>query len=147
MGHKIQLREHADLLLQSLLDLYDQLIINLTNKIPMDIQVFNDIVVDSMEEESQRKKKENRLTSLQQVKAIIVMRGRAQVGHSSKSRSKKNAKWCNYGKKSYLKKDCWNLDKKDSNPQGNIANISNDGDVMVCKATTTTGKIFADVAS
>ncbi|KAE8673308.1 hypothetical protein F3Y22_tig00111794pilonHSYRG00058 [Hibiscus syriacus] len=54
----------------------------------------------------------------------------------SKSRSKKNLKCYNCGKKGYLKKDCWSLNKN-SNPQGNTANTSDDGDALCCEASTT----------
>ena len=52
LGHNIEKNERAELLLQSLPDLYDQLIINLTNNNPADIIVFNDIVASVLNEES-----------------------------------------------------------------------------------------------
>ena len=52
LGHKIEENERAELLLQSLPDSYDQLIINLTNNNPADIIVFNDIVASVLNEES-----------------------------------------------------------------------------------------------
>ncbi|KAK9020404.1 hypothetical protein V6N11_010428 [Hibiscus sabdariffa] len=91
---------------------------------------------------------------MQQVEALTVMRGRStKRGQSSshnhgrsKSRSKKNLKCYNCGKKGHLKKDCWNV-PKNSNPQGNIANILDDGDVLYCEASTTMEgrKRFADI--
>ncbi|KAE8678570.1 hypothetical protein F3Y22_tig00111403pilonHSYRG00065 [Hibiscus syriacus] len=72
------------------------------------------------------------------------MRGRStERGQSSshkhgrsKSRSKKNLKCYNCGKNCHLKKDCWSLNKN-SNPQGNTANTSDDGDALCCEALTT----------
>lgn len=37
------------------------------------------------------------------------------------------------------------LNNKDSNPQGNVANTSYDGDAMVCEEATTTSKRFVEV--
>ncbi|KAE8734234.1 Serine carboxypeptidase-like 33 [Hibiscus syriacus] len=54
----------------------------------------------------------------------------------SKSRSKKNLKCYHCGKKGHLKKDCWSLNKN-SNPQGNTANTSDDGDALCCETSTT----------
>ncbi|KAL4376081.1 hypothetical protein GQ457_02G039440 [Hibiscus cannabinus] len=82
------------------------------------------------------------------------MRGRStERGQSSshnhgrsKLRSKKNLKCYNCGKKGHLKKDYWSL-PKNSNPQGNIANTSDDGDVLCCEASTAMEgrKRFADI--
>ncbi|KAE8686612.1 Methyl esterase 17 [Hibiscus syriacus] len=46
----------------------------------------------------------------------------------------------------HLKKDCWSLNKN-SNPQGNTANTSDDGDALCCEASTTVEgrKKFADI--
>ena len=55
-----------------------------------------------------------------------------------KSRSKKNLKCYNCGKKGHLKKDCWNLNKKNSNPQGNLAHTSDNGNALCCEAAMTT---------
>ncbi|KAE8703963.1 hypothetical protein F3Y22_tig00110462pilonHSYRG00425 [Hibiscus syriacus] len=114
----IEEQERVELLLQSLPDSYDQLIINLTNK------------------------------------ALTTMRGRStERGQSSshkhgrsKSRSKKNLKCYNCGKNCHLKKDCWSLNKN-SNPQGNTANTSDDGDALCCEASTTVEgrKRYADI--
>ncbi|KAE8716977.1 cytochrome P450 71A9-like [Hibiscus syriacus] len=64
----------------------------------------------------------------------------------SKSRSKKNLKCYNCGKKVHLKKDCWSLNKN-SNPQGNTVNTSDDGDALYCEASTTVEgrKRYADI--
>ncbi|KAL4271938.1 hypothetical protein GQ457_13G028490 [Hibiscus cannabinus] len=154
LSYKIEQQERAELLLQSLPDSYDQLIINLTNNILTDHLVFDDIAAVVLEEENRRKNKEDRQGSLQQAEALTVMRGRStERGQSSshnhgrsKSRSKKNLKCYNCGKKGHLKKDCWSL-PKNSNPQGNIANTSDDGDVLCCEASTAMEgrKRFADI--
>ncbi|KAK9042016.1 hypothetical protein V6N11_017099 [Hibiscus sabdariffa] len=154
LSYKIEPQERAELLLQSLPNLYDQLIINLTNNILMDHLVFDDVAAAILEEENRHKNKEGRQGNMQQAEALTVMRGRStERGQSSshnhgrsKSRSKKNLKCYNYGKKGHLKKDCWSL-PKNSNPQGNIANTSNDGDVLCCEASTAMEgrKRFADI--
>ena len=99
LGHKIEENERAEVLLQSLLYSYDQFIINLTNN--------NQVG-------SRRKNKEDRQASSQQVKALSMTRGRSTErglsgSHNhgtSKSRSKKNVKCYNCGKKWDVKKEC-----------------------------------------
>ena len=115
LGHNIEENERVELLLQSLTDSYDQLIINLTNNNPADCLVFDDVAVSVLNEESRRKNKENRQASSQQAEALSVTRGRSTErgpseshNHSrSKSRSKKNIKCYNCGKKGHVKKECW----------------------------------------
>ena len=63
--------EHAELLLQSLLDSYDQLVINLTNNVLTDYLNFDDIAAAILEEENQRKNKEDKLGSSQKVEAFV----------------------------------------------------------------------------
>ena len=58
LGHKIEENECTELLLQSLLDSYDQLIINLTNNNPVDSLVFDNVAASILNEESKRKNKE-----------------------------------------------------------------------------------------
>ncbi|KAK0597583.1 hypothetical protein LWI29_026719 [Acer saccharum] len=60
LGHKIEENERAELLLQSLPDSYDQLIINLTNNILVEYLVFDDVAATVLEEESRHKNKEDR---------------------------------------------------------------------------------------
>ncbi|KAH9670656.1 hypothetical protein KPL70_017059 [Citrus sinensis] len=77
LGHNIEENERAELLLQSLPDLYDQLIINLTNNNPVDSQVFGHVAASVLNEESRRKNKKNRQASSQQAEALSVTRGRS----------------------------------------------------------------------
>lgn len=60
LGHKINENERAELLLQSLLNSYDQLIINLTNNNQVNNLVLGDIVAAVLNEESRHKNKENK---------------------------------------------------------------------------------------
>ncbi|KAE8715251.1 hypothetical protein F3Y22_tig00110184pilonHSYRG00012 [Hibiscus syriacus] len=136
-------QERVELLLQSLHDSYDQLIINLTNSNVTSL-VFDDVADAVLQEENRYKNNEDRQVNLQQAEALTTMRGRStECGQSSshkhgrsKSRSKKNLKCYNYGKNDHLKKDCWSLNKN-STPQGNTANTSDDGDALCCKSSTT----------
>ncbi|KAE8656252.1 Retrovirus-related Pol polyprotein from transposon TNT 1-94 [Hibiscus syriacus] len=100
---KIGEQERAELLLQSLPDSYDQLIINLTNSNVTSL-VFDDIAAAVLQEENRSKNKED------------------------------------------IQKDCWSLNKN-SNPQDNTKNTSDDGDALCCEASTTVEgrKRFADI--
>ena len=60
VGHNIKENERAELLLQSLPDSYNQLIINLMNNNPVDSLVFDDVAASVLNEESRQKNKENR---------------------------------------------------------------------------------------
>ena len=97
------------------------------------------------------KNKENRKASSQQAKTLSMTRGRStEHGPSgshnhdrSKSRSKKNVKCYNCGKKAHSKKECWSnqkrkdgKDPKSSNAQGCVASTSDDGKILYNKATT-----------
>ncbi|KAE8702857.1 Detected protein of unknown function [Hibiscus syriacus] len=100
-------QERVELLLQSLPDSYDQLIINLTNSNVTSI-VFDDVAAAVLQEENRRKNKEDRQVNLQQAEALTTMRGRsAERGQSS------------------------------SHKHGNTANSSDDGDTLLCEASTT----------
>ncbi|KAH9800564.1 hypothetical protein KPL71_000708 [Citrus sinensis] len=151
LGHNIEENERAELLLQSLPDSYDQLIINLTNNNPADSLVFDNVAASVLNEESRRKNKENRQASSQQAEALSVTRGRStergpsgsQNHGRSKSRSKKNVKCYNCGKKGHVKKECWSNQKRregkepvSSNAQGCVASTSNDGKILYSEATT-----------
>jgi len=99
LGQQIKKSERAELLLQSLPDSYDQLIINLTNNILTDYLVFDDVAAAILEEENRRKSKGDKNSS-NQAEALLVSRGRStECGSSrsqrqgrSKSRSKKTMK-------------------------------------------------------
>ncbi|KAH9698451.1 hypothetical protein KPL71_024012 [Citrus sinensis] len=151
LGHNIEENERAELLLQSLPDSYDQLIINLTNNNLADNLIFDDVATSVLNEESKWKNKENRQASSQQVEALSMMRGRStERGPSgshnndrSKSRSKKNVKCYNCGRKRHVKKEFWsNQKRKDgkepesSNAQGCVASTSDDGEILYSEATT-----------
>lgn len=158
LGHKIEEIERAEILLQSLPDTYDQLIINLTNNILSDYLVFDDIAAAVLEEENRRKNREDRQASSQQAEALMVTRGRSTERGSSgsqnrgrsKSRSRKNIKCYNCGKKGHFKKDCWNKkksgDPESPNAQGNVASFSENAEVLFSEATTDESKKqFMDV--
>lgn len=69
--------ERAELLLQSLPDSYDQLVINITNNNIVDRLSFNDVAGAILEEESRRKNKKDRQESSKQMEALTVTRGRS----------------------------------------------------------------------
>ncbi|GJV90693.1 retrovirus-related pol polyprotein from transposon TNT 1-94 [Tanacetum coccineum] len=73
---KIDSQERAEILLQSLPDSYDQVIINLTNNLLSDYLVFDDVAAAILEEESRRNNLEDKQTSSIQVEALVVTRGR-----------------------------------------------------------------------
>ena len=84
--------EHVEHLLQSLIDSYDQLIINITNNNIADRLAFDDVSDAILEEKSRRKNKEDRLESSKQVEALSVAKGRSierdSSGNHAQSRSK-----------------------------------------------------------
>ena len=135
--------ERAELLLQSLPDSYDQLIINITNNNISEHLRFDDVAAAVLEEESRRKNRDDRTESSRQAEALTMMRGRStergpsgsQNHGRSKSRGRKNFKCYNCGKKGHLKKDCWskkNVEKSSeaNTSQGCVASTSNDGEVL-----------------
>ncbi|KAE8679683.1 hypothetical protein F3Y22_tig00111398pilonHSYRG00331 [Hibiscus syriacus] len=77
-------QELAELLLQSLHDSYDQLIINLTNSNVTSL-VFDDVAADVLQEENWRKNKEDRQVNLQQAEELTTMRGRSTKCDQSSS--------------------------------------------------------------
>ncbi|KAE8657742.1 hypothetical protein F3Y22_tig00116983pilonHSYRG00074 [Hibiscus syriacus] len=104
---KIGEQERVKLLLQSLPDSYDQLIINLTNSNITSL-VFDDVAAAILQEENRCNNKEDRQVNRQQVEALTTMRGRStERGQSS------------------------------SHKHGNTANTSDDGDALCCEASTT----------
>lgn len=73
MWHHIEVGEYAKILLQSLTDSYDQLIINLTNR--LESLVFNDVAIVILEGKIRHKNKKDRLTSSHQVEALTIKYG------------------------------------------------------------------------
>ncbi|KAE8713996.1 hypothetical protein F3Y22_tig00110202pilonHSYRG00134 [Hibiscus syriacus] len=92
---KIVEQERAELLLQSLPDSYDQLIINLTNNNVTSL-VFDDVAVVVLQEENRHKNKEDRQVNLQQAEALTTMRGRStERGQSSSHKHGGSVYSCN----------------------------------------------------
>ncbi|GKA84395.1 gag-pol polyprotein [Tanacetum coccineum] len=143
-------QERAEILLQSLPDTYDQVIINLTSNVLSDYLVFDDVAAAILEEENRRNNREDRQTSSRQVEALVVTRGRLMEPSSSesgksKTRKKKNFKCFKCDKPGHFRKDCWGLNT--SHPQGNVASTSKDGNALCCEAAVAneSRKRFADV--
>jgi len=84
---KIAENERAELLLQSLPDSYDQLIINITNNNIVDTLHFDDVAGAILEEESRRKNKEERSESSKQAEALTMTRGRSTERGSNASQN------------------------------------------------------------
>ena len=136
--------ERAELLLQSLPDSYDQLIINITNNNIDGRLRFEDVAGSILEEESRRTNKEGIQENSKQVEALLTTRGRSmergtsgsQNHGRSKSRRRKNFKCYNCGMKGHLKKDCWKLKNNPektpgaSTSQGCVANTSDDEGIL-----------------
>ncbi|GKD47751.1 gag-pol polyprotein [Tanacetum coccineum] len=137
---KIDSQERVEILLQSLPDSYDQVIINLTSNVLSDYLVFDDIAAAILEEENRRNNKEDKQTSSRQVEALVVTRGRSMepgssMSHNhgkSKTGKKNNFKCFKCGKPGHFRKDCRGLNT--SYPQGNVASTSEDGNALSCEA-------------
>ncbi|GJX77801.1 gag-pol polyprotein [Tanacetum coccineum] len=135
-------QERAKILLQSLLDSYDQVIINLTSNVLSDYLVFDDVAAAILEEENRRNNMEDRKTSSRQVEALVMTRGRSMEPGSSgshnhgksKTGKKKNFKCFKCSKPGHFRKDCRGLNT--SYPQGNVASTSEDGNALCCEAAT-----------
>ncbi|GJU32733.1 retrovirus-related pol polyprotein from transposon TNT 1-94 [Tanacetum coccineum] len=109
---KIDSQERVEILLQSLPDSYDQVIINLTSNVLLDYLVFDDVAAAILEEENRRNNMEDRQTSSRQVEALVVTRGRSMEPGSSGSHNHEdgNALCCeaavaNEGRKRFA--DVW----------------------------------------
>lgn len=133
--------ECAELLLQSLPDSYDQLIINITNNNVEGCLHFEDIAGAILEEESRRRNKEDMLESSKQTQALVMMRQRSTKYGSSgsqshdRSQSKKHLKCYNCGKRGHVKKECWHeksgrKNSEASTSQGCMANTLEDEDIL-----------------
>ncbi|KAE8670621.1 Detected protein of unknown function [Hibiscus syriacus] len=107
---KIGEQERAELLLQSLPDSYDQLIINLTNSNVTSL-VFDDVAAVVLQEENRRKNKEDRQVNIQQAEALTKIKGDQQ---------------------NMAKAAVTNMVDR-----SNTANTSDDGDALCCEASTT----------
>ncbi|KAA0061179.1 Gag-Pol [Cucumis melo var. makuwa] len=114
LAYKIEPNERAELLLQSLPDSYDQLVINLTNNILTDYLSFDDVTSAVLEEENRRKNKEDKLVSSQQAEALVVTRGRSSECNSSGSKNQGRSK-----------------------SRRNVASTINEGGALSCEAVTT----------
>ena len=147
LGQQIEENERAELLLQSLPDSYDQLIINLTNNILSDYLVFDDVAAAILEEENRRRNKRDKNSS-NQAQTLLVSRGRStehgssgsQRHERSKPRSKKTVKCYNCGRKGHFKKDCWfkrvqRILQSHQNLK-DVASTSEDGEVLYSEAAT-----------
>ncbi|GJS97042.1 hypothetical protein Tco_0804010 [Tanacetum coccineum] len=73
----IEPHERAKILLQSLPDSYDQLIINITTNVLSNYLVFDDVAAAILEEEIRRNKRDDIQTRSRQVEALVVTRGRS----------------------------------------------------------------------
>ncbi|GJR29382.1 gag-pol polyprotein [Tanacetum coccineum] len=149
----IEPQERAEILLQSLPDSYDQVIINLTSNVLLDYLVFDDVVAAILEEENRRNNREDKQTSSRQVEALVVTRGRSMEpgcsgSHNhgkSKTGKKKKFKCFKCGKPGHFRKDFRGLNT--SYPQENVASTSEDGNDLCCEAAVAneSRKRFADV--
>ncbi|GJU92725.1 retrovirus-related pol polyprotein from transposon TNT 1-94 [Tanacetum coccineum] len=101
---KIDPQERAEILLQSLPDSYDQVIINLTSNVLTDCLVFDDVAASVLEEENRRNNREDRQTSSRQVEALAVTRGKSMEPSSSGSHNHGKSKT---GKKKNLNAQMW----------------------------------------
>ena len=77
--------EQAEVLLQSLLDSYDLLVINITNNNIANCLAFDDVANAILEEKSKHKNKEDGSESSKQVEALLVMSGRSMERDFSES--------------------------------------------------------------
>ncbi|GJR46586.1 hypothetical protein Tco_1314689 [Tanacetum coccineum] len=82
---KIDLQERAEILLHSLPDSYDQVIINLTSNFLTDCLVFDDVVASILEEQNRYNNRDDRQTNSRHVEALVVMRRRSMKPGSNRS--------------------------------------------------------------
>ncbi|GJZ52427.1 gag-pol polyprotein [Tanacetum coccineum] len=116
--------------------------------------VFDDVAASILEEENRRNNREDKQTSSRQVEALAVTTGRSMEsgssgshnhGKSEKGKKKNKFKCFKCGKPGHFKKDCWGSNT--SNPQGNVASTSDDGNALCCEAAVANEgrKRFVDV--
>lgn len=128
LGYKVNQEERAEILLQSLPDSYDQLVINLTNNILTDYLVFDEIAAAVIQEENRRKSRED--YSRGDIMAMTRERSSNFNPSGSHGRGKKKGIKCYHcGRIGHMKKDCREL--KNSNSQENVINIFDDDDDAV----------------
>lgn len=147
MDYKIKDHERAKILLQSLPNSYDHIIINLTKNIVYTKLVFKSVSTAIFYEESRWKNKGDVSTTSQQVKALAIIKGRwyqREPSRSnrakSKSRSKKNIRHFGCGKMGHVKKECRNKKSEDkgkapelSKQQNCVASTSSDSEALCMK--------------
>ncbi|GJW69639.1 hypothetical protein Tco_0126556 [Tanacetum coccineum] len=75
-------QERAEILLQSLPDSYDQVIINLTSNVLLDYLVFDDVVAAILKEENRHNNREDRQTSSRQVEALGNVASTSEDGNA-----------------------------------------------------------------
>ncbi|GJY36936.1 gag-pol polyprotein [Tanacetum coccineum] len=116
--------------------------------------VFDDVAASILEEENRRNNREDKQTSSRQVEALAVTTGRSMEsgssgshnhGKSEKGKKKNKFKCFKCGKPGHFKKDC--RGSNTSNPQGNVASTSDDGNALCCEAAVANEgrKRFVDV--
>ncbi|GJZ10826.1 gag-pol polyprotein [Tanacetum coccineum] len=82
---KIEPQERAEILLQSLPNLYVHIIISLTSNVLLDYLVFDDVAVDILEEENRHNNREDGQNNTRHVEALVVTKGRLMKHGSSGS--------------------------------------------------------------
>nr|GEY24160.1 hypothetical protein [Tanacetum cinerariifolium] len=111
---KIDPQKSVEILLLSLYDSYDKVVLNLTSNVLSDYIVIDDVATSILEEEDRRNNREDMQTTSRQVEALVVTRGSLIEHGSSGSHNhkkselgkKKNLKCFKCGKPSHFRKNC-----------------------------------------